>query len=177
MAFGGNPELRLLNKERSTRSMEDIADTILPLHAACAKQLKEAAIKRENFKGFYNQKTMNMHQTYVRECEAYFAANNRAQSRNPDQLSAEDTKKMSEVLEFFVFSGINRAGWLPFIKAIKTCDYDDYRHKIDLVLEFISKATVGHIGLGIDVTFSNDIDKKCTSSKMRLTTTMAKTTN
>ncbi len=72
MSFGGNAERNLMRKERSTRSMEDIARTILPLHEKCAEQLKAAAIKRPDFAGFYNQKMMSEHQRYVRDCEAHF---------------------------------------------------------------------------------------------------------
>ncbi len=165
MAFGGDPERNLMRKERATRSMEDIASSILPLHPECAKRLKDAAIKRADFTGMYDQKTMNEHAAYVRYCEGQFALAKKQTDTHLDKVDQEDIKKVSEVLEYLIYSGINNANWIPFTKAIKTSDYDDYKHKIDLVLEFVSKATTGHIGLGIDVTFSNDIDKKLTTIK------------
>ncbi|MFM2423622.1 MAG: hypothetical protein RLZZ70_7 [Candidatus Parcubacteria bacterium] len=165
MAFGGNPEHNLIRKERASRSMEDIASTVLPLHAECAKRLKAAAIKRSDFSGMYDQKSLNEDAAYVRYCEQQFALAKKQAESHPSQMDIEDTKKISEVLEYLIFSGINNANWIPFTQAIKTSDYDDYKHKIDLVLEFVSKATTGHIGLGIDVTFSNDIDKKLKTIK------------
>ncbi len=155
-----NPEKTLLRRERETRSMDKIASTLLPLHPECSKRLKEAAIKRADFTGFYNAKTMNDHAAYVRYCETQFAETNRKDPSTDDHIGAEDTKKISEVLEYFVYSGINKGRWIPFVQAIKTADYDDYKYKIDFVLEFVSKATLGHIGIGIDVTFANDIRKK-----------------
>jgi hypothetical protein len=169
MSFG-NGERRLLNQERETRTMDKIADTLLPLYAECSKRLRDAAIKRSSFAGFYNAKTMNTHTAYVRYCETQFAETNRKNPSTEDHLGAEDTKKISDVLEYFVYSGINNGRWIPFTKAIKTADYDDYKYKIDFVLEFISKATVGHIGIGIDVTFANDIKKKVNLIKEEIDT-------
>src|SRR5690606_16988956 len=78
----------------------------------------------------------------------------------------EQVKQLSEITESFLLRGLNEAKWVPHCGGIKTSEFDDYINGVDLVLEYQrAENPASHIGLGVDVTFSNNLDKKLTRIK------------
>jgi hypothetical protein len=75
-------------------------------------------------------------------------------------LTEGDIKRLSERVEYEVIRGINAGQWFEGVGAYKTSDYDDIANGVDVVLEMQEESGYGHLGMGVDITFSHNIDKK-----------------
>lgn len=92
--------------------------------------------------------------------------------RDTDPQRLED-KKRSTVIEEIIFEQSVMADWLgEKTNVIKTAKYDDYFNHIDLVAEFDnSEKNISNFinaGMAIDVTFSQDLDRKIARNKKEI---------
>lgn len=83
-----------------------------------------------------------------------------ANHSGPNGLTQGEVRKLAEILEYQIISGINMGKWLPGCTAIKTSEYDDIKNGMDLVLSYGQGGQSSHMGLGVDISFSHNLDKK-----------------
>lgn len=120
--------------------------------------MQKQAFDPNAFRDLYGDESVNKDIRYVEQRKADFAKT--GNNRVVDELTEGDIRKLAERAEYEVFRGINAGGWIPMMKAFKTSDFDDIHWGVDMILEFQNREVFGHIGLGIDVTFAQDIYKK-----------------
>lgn len=133
-------------------------------HAKATKLLSEVEIKPKKFVGTrgYSEQSINDDTKEVQRLEKIFV-----QSLSKEQLLS---KKYSDILEAIVCEYGELIDWFgPKSKVIKTSRYDDYTKKIDLVVETeAADQEFSHLALGMDVTFSGDLQKKFAAIRSNL---------
>lgn len=159
-------------KERSAERREDIksvVDRLVPLEIDDARNyLTEEAIDIETFKDLYGEQVVERDQEAVARLQGRFAVEDKAQAM-PNGPTFEQLRQLSEITESYLLRGLNEAEWIPFCKGIKTSDYDDYMNGVDMVLEYQrANNPAHHLGLGVDVTFSNHLEKKLEQIKQEI---------
>lgn len=162
MAFGENPEFAAINNiDRETRAdnIKQISERVLPLHEKIAPILEKISINPDDFTD-YDKASVEKDKAYVTQREADFAYEANQPVHGVEGLTKGDIKKLSDILEYQVIRGMNMDGWIPYCKAIKTSRYDDIANGIDTIVEFTPPGQVGHIGLGVDVSFSHNLQSK-----------------
>lgn len=156
-----NPEIiaiRNLDKRRRSDDIDDIANLLLGQHERVQKYMRSVAFDPNSFRDFYGDEAINDSLSYVTAKKQQFAET--ASRKVTDNLTEGDVRKLAERAEFEIYRGINVGNWIPMIKAFKTSEYDDIKWGVDMVLEFQNREAFGHIGLGVDVTFAQDVLKK-----------------
>ena len=159
-SFGGRPdrnaELRIDNEKR-VDSMEKTAEKLLTRYPAIRDYMEKVAIHPETLTD-YNPSTVKI--------DMDDAAKMREKMNESDlelqygKLNGKEVKQLSEILEYQIYTGINKYDWIPFCKAIKTSDFDDIINGVDMVVEYNNEQSFGHLGLGVDVSFSKNLTKK-----------------
>ncbi len=143
---------------------------LIPTEYNGAKQhIAEEAVDIDGFRDLYGEEVVNADTAEVKRLRNIFAREgNTVLSHGVTQ---EQVRQLSEISESFLLRGLNEARWVPHCGGIKTSEYDDYKNGVDLVLEF-QKADnpASHIGLGVDVTFSNNLARKLTKIKEEIAT-------
>lgn len=160
-------------RAQNTERIEHISSSVsrlIPTEYEEAKQhIQEAAIDIDSFRDLYGEAVVDTDNAEVKRLREIFARNEKTVL--PNGVTFEQVKQLSEISESFLLRGLNEAKWVPYCGGIKTSEYDDYINGIDLVLEF-QKADnpASHIGLGVDVTFSNNLTRKIAKVKQEITT-------
>ncbi|OIP77115.1 MAG: hypothetical protein AUK16_02525 [Parcubacteria group bacterium CG2_30_44_11] len=161
-----NPEMAAINNLDSRKRGDDIKDTLdllLPIYPKVAQIMDKISIKRADFIDLYGEESINRDNAYVAKREAQFAAE--ANDAGPNGLTKGETKKIGTIAEFQLIRGINMGMWLPGMCAQKTDPADDIGGGFDSVLEYHSEHTSSHIGLGVDVSFSHNLQDKYRRAK------------
>jgi len=155
------------NIDRRTRSAEilETAEKILGRHEVASERLSQIAInpvdlvREDDPNDIYSMTRVQQDLAYVEDRNKDFAQSGR--EKLPNGLSLADVKKLAEIAEYDLIRGINIGGWIPEGRALKTSEFDDIRNGVDMIIEIGEKASsIGHLGLGVDVSFSLNLQKK-----------------
>lgn len=155
-----NPEhaaIHNLDRERRGDHIKQTAEKLLPLHEKIAATMGKIAIQPTDFEDLYGE-SIEKDNAYVIEKKEQFA-------QTEDRpfvhgLTEGHVRQLAEILEYQVLLGINVGNWIPYCRAIKTSEFDDIKHGVDMMLEFQKPELYGHLGMGIDVSFSHNLIKK-----------------
>ncbi len=146
----GSPEFNAMNNiDRRTRGsiIEESIQSLLPLYGHAKTEMHKIAIDHRDFADLYSQPSIDDDTAYIAKKEQDFTLNN--------------VTKLSEIAEYQIINGLNAGKWIPDCEAIKTSRFDDIHNGVDMVVEFSpNNGTVGQIGLGVDISFSLDLEKK-----------------
>jgi len=156
-----NPEfaaIRSLDSRRRSDDIEDTARLLLASHDKVEAYMQKQAFDPNTFRDLYTDASVDRDLRYVADRKSDFAKT--ADRKIAGELTEGEVRKLAERAEFEVLRGINVGNWIPMMKAFKTSEFDDIHWGVDMVLEFQNREAFGHIGLGIDVTFAQDIHKK-----------------
>lgn len=156
-----NPEqaaIRNIDGQKRIDEIKVTAEKLLPMHTHLKEVMEMMSIHPENFGNCYDRSEINSDQQYVARMNKIFQG--QAHERGPNGLTQGEVRKLAELLEYQIISGINIGKWLPGCTAIKTSEYDDIKNGVDLVLSYKQGNESGHLGLGVDISFSHNLDKK-----------------
>ena len=156
-----NPEqsaIRNLDSRKRVDDISDAADRLLRNSEKVRQILNDLAFQPEEFADLYTEEGVRRDIAYVREMHQRFSATEH-HSVSKD-LTEGDIKRLSERVEFEVIRGINAGHWFEGIGAHKTSEFDDIKNGVDIVLENLEDNGYAHLGLGIDVTFSQNVLSK-----------------
>jgi len=156
-----NPEqsaIRSLDRQKRVDQIQEMLNRVKREHPKIESALKNMAFSPENFRDLYGDKSIEDDQSYVQRKQGAFSQSDKTVIQ--EGLTSGDIKKLSKRAEYEIIRGINVARWLPLMKAYKTAEVDDIGRGVDIVLEVTDSELIGHLGLGVDITFAQDIDKK-----------------
>lgn len=156
-----NPEnaaMRSLDRRKRIDEIEQAARKLLPLHKQIAPLMEKIAIHPSGFENLYDREVMASDAHYVEHMKKIFAA--QANEAGPNGLTKGEIRDLAEILEFQIIRGINEANWLPYVTAMKTAEYDDIKNGVDLVLIYEKGLQMGHMGMGVDISFSHNLRNK-----------------
>jgi len=156
----GNPEQSAINNLDSRKRPDDIKDTadlLLPMHDRVSQLMEQIAIKPEDFRDLYGD-GVDKDAQYVDKRKASFKTTENKEITAG--LNEGEVRKLAEILEYQIIRGINVGKWLPFCTAVKTSEFDDIAHGVDMVIEFQKLTQYGHLGMGVDVSFSHNLQSK-----------------
>jgi len=163
-----NPERFLISRIDSETRADKIARTaerILSTFPRAEKRMQKAAIDPYTFTDLYGPENITRDAQEVTRLKSLFA---KESGKRVGELTVGDIHEMAQILEYYVYTGINQGNWVPNCTAIKTSEYDDYKNGVDLVLEHTHQHNHTHLGLAVDVTFSQDITKKMVRIKQSI---------
>lgn len=126
-------------------------------HTRAQKAITEYEIKPETFTGLYGPGILKRDTAEVERLERVF-------DQSPSKIHAD-------ILEAIVLEHGELSEWFgPKSQVIKTARFDDYKNKVDMVVETETEdRRFSHMALGIDVTFgSRDLHKKFDAIKARI---------
>jgi hypothetical protein len=138
--------------ERIENSME-----LDKMHQRAEEALGADAINPDDFPR-YDKAAVAADKEYVREMKEKFAA-----EASPEEREA---KQMADVLEAIVLQFGEQGYWFggseeEEVTTVKTADYDDIKGGTDILVEYSRKnGGVANLGLGIDVTYREDLASK-----------------
>jgi len=167
MAFGRRTDEQALSNISSATRSDRIAETacrLLKNHDRIAAIMEKIAIKPEELVrpddpyDIYTIEGIANDRNKVEELDAIFASRN--QDQLPNGLTLNEVRKLAERLEYEVIRGINIGKWYPGVRADKTSKIDDYLRGIDAIFRFSEIGREGYIGLGVDVSFSQNLLSK-----------------
>lgn len=168
--FLGNLDRRKRDETREAgdRRVEQINSsihTLIPKEYPEAKELIDSnSIDMDSFRDLYGDDRVDADEKEVRRLESRFARSD--QKVLSGGVTKEQVHQLSVISESFLLRGFNEGEWVPYCGAIKTTEYDDYVNGVDLVLEYKkAEDPASHLGLAIDVTFSNDLERKLSKIK------------
>ena len=116
-------------------------------------------IRSDDPNDIYSSERLDQDEKYVAKCKSDFTETGK--KKLPNGLSMREVKQLAEIAEYDLIRGINLGGWIPHGRSIKTSEFDDIRNGVDMVLEIGSKnSSLGHLGMGVDVSFSLNLQKK-----------------
>lgn len=157
----GNPEWEALNnldRRKRPDEIKEVADKLLRSADQVRKMLDEISFKPNEFADLYSQDNVDKDLRYVSERNRQFTGS--ANIEVTRGLTEGDVKSLSERVEYEVIRGINIGQWFEGVSAYKTSEYDDIAGGVDAILEISDGNSYGHLGMGIDITFSQDVEKK-----------------
>jgi hypothetical protein len=157
----GNPEweaMRNLDRRKRPDEIKEVADKLLRNSEQVRRILAEISFNPNEFADLYSQDNVDKDLRYVTERNSQFAAS--ANIEVTRGLTEGDVKRLSERVEYEVIRGINAGQWFEGVSAYKTSEYDDIAGGVDAVLEIADGSNYGHLGMGIDITFSQDVHNK-----------------
>lgn len=157
-----NPEnaaARSLDARTRKQEIDTVVTEMAPYYDSVERRLDGMAIDPENFIDLYGAETVAEDQKYVTRMQQRFAESATSQDTSLG-LPAGEVRKLANVLEYQIISGVNTHKWIPYCEAIKTAEYDDIRNGVDAVIEFTRGGMTNHFGLGVDVSFSQNLDAK-----------------
>lgn len=126
-------------------------DFIDKLRQKAEKTLSEYAISMDDF----NYKDLEEDKAAVERMKAGYQRN--------DSDEEKEAKVLADILEAIILEESESSNWFgQSASTIKTSDYDDYINHIDTIIEFEKEESIKPdcIALGIDATFSTNINKK-----------------
>ncbi len=153
-----NPEqaaIRNLDRRKRTDDIQEAADKLLRNSEHVHQILNELAFQPEDFSNLYGADSIKDDLRYVRNRHEDFRDSDRVAVT--EDLTRGDIRKLAERVEYEVIRGINAGHWFEGMGAHKTSEYDDIKNGVDIVLETLEGNSYGHLGLGVDVTFSKDV--------------------
>lgn len=156
-----NPEqsaIYNLDRRKRPDDIRDVAESLLKSSEKVRERLDEISFDPNDFADLYSEQNVKQDLEYVAEMERYFKAS--ASNEIAPGLTEGDVKRLSERVEYEVIRGINVGQWFEGVGAYKTSDFDDIANGVDVVLEMQENGNYGHLGMGVDITFSHNIDKK-----------------
>ncbi len=156
-----NPEraaMKTIDRENRGDHIKATAEKLLPLHPQIERIMKKIAVKPEDFSSPFDDEMIADDRRHVEKMKKKI----REHDKNPGAggLTFGEVSKLAEVLEYQVIKGINVGKWLPYCKAIKTSEYDDIINGIDLVVAFTKGEKSDHLGIGVDISFSQNLKGK-----------------
>jgi len=149
--------IKNIDNEQRSDVIEKAAAILLPMYPSVHRYMEQVAIQPGSL-GDYDENIVKRDVAYAQELRSKMSKTDEARSFG--KFSAEDAKKLADILEYQIYLGINKHNWIPFCRAIKTSDYDDIVNGVDMVVEYNNNESFGHLGLGVDVSFSKNLDKK-----------------
>lgn len=156
-----NPEKMAMNnldKRNRIDAIKSTAEKLLPLHSHIQGIIEMISIHPENFRSCYDAQTIANDRKYVERRKRQF--DTESHHAGPNGLTLGEVRKLAEVLEYQILNGINVGKWLPACTAIKTSEYDDIANGVDLVVSYKNGSGSGHMGLGVDISFSHNLQTK-----------------
>lgn len=128
--------------------------TIDQMSAKAERVIRKDEIRPDEFSYLYGKENVENDMKYVSDMEAKFE--NQA---SPEQKRA---RRLAEVFEAVVHEQGELSEWFgPDAETIKTSRFDDIKNGVDNIVEFREKnRSASHVAFAIDVTFSNEMDKK-----------------
>lgn len=156
-----NSEQAAINTlDRQTRkdNIKGTVEKLLPQHPRIESIMQKIAINPESFSSPHDDAMIASDMKYVARRKSQFAQE--AGNAGPNGLTQGEIKKLAEILEYEVIKGINMGGWLPYCNAIKTSEYDDIANGVDLVVAFQKGQESSHLGIGVDISFSQNLNGK-----------------
>ncbi len=120
------------------------------------RKLGEAErIDPHGFIELYGEANVEIDLRYVKEMKERFAANDTTQEKN--------LKRISDVFERIIMEQIELHDWFgPNTMTVAASEYDDIKNGVDIIVEITeedSRAS-SHLGLGIDITYNTNLEKK-----------------
>lgn len=119
-------------------------------------------IKPESFIDLYTKDAVEADIEYVKKMDQAFEINN-----------TEVDKQhlvVAKILEAIIFEQGEQSDWFgPNATTIKTSPYDDYKNKLDSIIEFSEgENRASHVAFGIDVTYASSAHNKFQYIKDRI---------
>ncbi|PJE50767.1 MAG: hypothetical protein COV29_03485 [Candidatus Yanofskybacteria bacterium CG10_big_fil_rev_8_21_14_0_10_36_16] len=106
-----------------------------------------------DFIDLYGSETVERDIQYTEELKKKF--------NEQDDKNQREIKKLADLFEALISNFVELEDWMgEDIFMVKTSEYDDYKNGVDVVAEFLKDGKFSHLGLAIDVTFGNYLDKK-----------------
>lgn len=156
-----NPEnAAIWNLDRRKRpdEIKEVADLLLKNADKVRERLDEIAFDPKGFEDLYTTAGVEDDLRYVSNMNRLFNQNSHYEVT--EGLTERDVKELSERVEYEVIRGINVGQWFDGVGAYKTSEFDDIANGIDVVLEIQDGDNFGQLGLGVDITFSQNVEKK-----------------
>lgn len=156
-----NPEnAAIRNLDRRTRpdEIKEVAEMLLRNAGKVRERLDEISFDPSKFEDLYTTEGIKRDQQYVLDMNRRF--NQSANNELIEGLTERDVKELAERVEYEVIRGINVGQWFDGVGAYKTSEFDDIANGVDVVLEIQSGNNYGQLGLGVDITFSHNVEKK-----------------
>ncbi|MFA6407338.1 MAG: hypothetical protein WCV80_01375 [Candidatus Paceibacterota bacterium] len=118
--------------------------------------LSQEAIKPRSFADLYGEDSVKEDELYVEKMEAEFE-----QGHSPEM---RETQKLATIFEAIVHDNADMSEWFGSdAEAIKPSRFDDIKNGVDTIIEIQEdERSASHLGLAIDATFSQDMEKKFT---------------
>jgi len=165
MRWESDKNLRL-KPERTAERGEYGSDRKLMIEGAVKKTEKilKNAIKETDFVGeVYSKEEVDNDLNYVQKEEESF---------NEGIMDSEDkrTLEFSRIFEAIIYDQGELANWFGENGAtIKSSRFDDIKNGVDLIVEFSGdEEETSHLALAVDVTFSDNIQKKLDNIKREI---------
>ncbi len=136
--------------------------TLEAAHEKATKLDEKYSINIETFKDLYGEQTITTDQAELERLEQKFKEQETPHSR--------EAKVLADIMEAIIFEQGEKSDWFgPTATTIKTSRYDDVKNGIDAIVEFEEKKkTTSHVGLAIDATYTDEIDKKVLAIKRKI---------
>ncbi len=158
-------------EQKKSASQERVNHITSSINRLIPTEHKEAKIYNEStavdmgsFSDLYGEEVVKNDKEEVRRLKRIFAREDKTVLSNG--VTQEQVHQLSEISESFLHRGLNEGKWVPYCGAIKTSEFDDYVNGVDMVLEYQrADNPASHIGLGVDVTFSNNLERKLAKIK------------
>ncbi len=119
------------------------------------ESLKEDAIKMEDFYDIYGEEDVKADLREVERLKKVFEEKNLEEDK--------ETKKFATIFESIIHYHGEMSDWFgPNSFTYKSCEYDDFKNKVDEIVEVEdgSQENFSHLGLAIDVTTTGSLYKK-----------------
>lgn len=132
------------------------AEAHLNLRAALERAQEastEEQIQLEEFRGMYPDDTIDRDIAYVEHRKKDFERTNSPQLK--------EAKEYATVLEAIINEQIELNNWFgENVTTRKASDFDDIANGVDTIAEITQDTSTTHLALAIDVTYSDQLDKK-----------------
>ncbi len=124
--------------------------------------LKGESSRMDDFRDLYGDTNVNRDLNRVKELKDIFEKNN--------TKAEKESSKLATILETLIHEQINISKWFgPNARSLRPSEFDDYINGIDGIIEFrYPNAGMAFLGLGIDVTYTQELDKKFARIKEEL---------
>jgi hypothetical protein len=156
-----NPEnaaIRNLDRRNRPDEIKEVAELLLKNADKVKERLDEISFDPKKFEDLYTSAGVEGDLHYVSKMKEIFDQS--AGHEVTEGLTERDVKELSERVEYEVIRGINVGQWFDGVGAYKTAEFDDIANGVDVVLEIQDGNNFGQLGLGIDITFSHNVEKK-----------------
>lgn len=139
-------------------SFEHVSDERMDIerfHTAAIEVMERDRVKETDFIEPYGAEMVQSDMQRVESLEGKF-----------DERGTEfsdEMKKIADIFEAIILWNSEQSEWLgPNAVTIKSSKYDDYVNGVDAIVEFQSdgQRSASYVGLGTDITFSQDTTKK-----------------